>query len=150
MHRFLVSACLIGAACRYDGADNSREAVRELLRREDVCLIPVCPEQLGGMPTPRLPSERVGGLVLNRAGEDVTPAFTRGASQALKIAELFGCEAAILKSRSPSCGSGQIYDGTFSGKLVEGNGVAAQMLRNHGIRVYTENQIAELTADFLE
>lgn len=144
MRRILVSACLIGACCRYDGADNTNEAVCSLLERQDICLVPVCPEQLGGLTTPRTPYERLGGLVMSKAGEDVTPAFARGAAQALKIAERFGCYAAILKERSPSCGSGQIYDGSFSGALTEGDGVTAQVLKRHGIRVYGESQVSQL------
>lgn len=144
MRRILVSACLIGACCRYDGGDNASEGVCRLLERKDISLVPVCPEQLGGLTTPRIPAERLGGLVLDRTGEDVTPAFARGAAQALKIAERFGCHAAILKARSPSCGCGEIYDGTFSGALTEGNGFTAQVLLRHGIPVYTEEQLERL------
>lgn len=144
MRRILVSACLIGACCRYDGGDNLNEDVCRLLKREDVCLVPVCPEQLGGLTTPRAPAERLRGLVVNRAGEDVTPAFARGAAQALKIAERFGCSDAILKERSPSCGCGQIYDGSFSGGLTQGDGVTAQILKRHGIQVYGESRVQEL------
>ena len=121
----LVSACLLGVACRYDGAS-------------------ACPEQLGGLPTPRAPSERLGSRVVARTGADVTDAYTRGAQQTLAIAQRFGCTAALLKQRSPSCGKGEIYDGTFTGTLTPGDGVTAALLSAHGIRVYGEDDVAEL------
>ena len=115
--RILVSACLLGVNCRYDGKNGRRDEVLKLLREYE--LIPVCPEQMGGMETPREPSEcrRDGGRVqvMNRKGQDVTEYFEKGGEEALKIAKLYGCRYAILKERSPSCGSGIIYDGTFSG-----------------------------------
>jgi uncharacterized protein YbbK (DUF523 family) len=112
--KILVSACLLGVCCRYDGRGNPNDAVLALLDRDDVVLIPVCPEQLGGLPTPRVPSERQGSHVMNRMGEDVTSQFTRGANEALRIAKLYKCKTAILKERSPSCGCGTIYDGTLT------------------------------------
>ena len=115
----LVSACLLGVCCRYDGKGNPNADVLSLLGRGDVTLIPVCPEQLGGMCTPRIPSERQDDRVVNRAGEDLTVCFQRGAEEALRIARLFGCRTAILKERSPSCGCGKIYDGSFSGSMTE-------------------------------
>ena len=140
----LVSACLLGVCCRYDGRGNPNGAVLALLNRDDVTLIPVCPEQLGGLPTPRVPSERLDGSVINRAGEAVTAQFNLGAEEALKIARLFHCRTAILKERSPSCGCGKVYDGTFSGSLTEGNGVAAELLRREGIEVYGESRVSKL------
>jgi uncharacterized protein YbbK (DUF523 family) len=140
----LVSACLLGVCCRYDGRGNPNEAVLALLSRDDVTLIPVCPEQLGGLPTPRVPSERLDGSVINRAGEDVTAQFNLGAEEALKIARLYHCRTAILKERSPSCGCGKVYDGTFSGSLTEGNGVTAELLRREGIEVYGESRVSKL------
>ena len=107
-------------------------------------MIPVCPEQLGGLSTPRIPSERRGERVVNRAGEDVTSQFIRGAEEALRIAKLYGCQVAVLKERSPSCGCGRIYDGTFSGKLTDGDGVTAELLRREGIKVYGESQVTEM------
>ena len=141
MKKILVSSCLLGISCRYDGRGNANNRVLELLQREDICLIPVCPEQLGGLPTPRIPSECDGDRVVNRAGEDVTSQFFRGAAEALRIAKLYGCETAILKERSPSCGCGKIYDGTFSGTLIDGDGVTASLLRQNGIIVTGESQL---------
>ena len=139
--RILVSACLLGLCCRYDGKEKADGRVLELLKRDDILLIPVCPEQLGGMETPRLPSERRGEAVVNRSGEDVTEYYRKGAVQALKLAELYGCKAAILKERSPSCGKGQIYDGTFSRTLTEGDGVTAELLKCHGIQIFGESEV---------
>ena len=140
----LVSACLLGTCCRYDGRGNACDAVLKLLAREDITLIPVCPEQLGGLPTPRIPSERQGELVVNKAGKDVTAQFLRGAEAALHIARLYDCQLAILKERSPSCGCGKIYDGSFSGKLTTGDGVTAELLRREGIGVYGESQVSDI------
>ena len=142
--KILVSACLLGICCRYDGRGNPNDAVLSLLNRDDITLIPVCPEQLGGLSTPRIPSERRGERVVNRAGEDVTSQFIRGAEEALRIAKLYGCQVAVLKERSPSCGCGRIYDGTFSGKLTDGDGVTAELLRRGGIKVYGESQVTEM------
>lgn len=142
--KILVSACLLGICCRYDGRGNPNDAVLSLLNRDDITLIPVCPEQLGGLSTPRIPSERRGERVVNRAGEDVTSQFIRGAEEALRIAKLYGCQVAVLKERSPSCGCGRIYDGTFSGKLTDGDGVTAELLRREGINVYGESQVTEM------
>ena len=142
--KILVSACLLGICCRYDGRGNPDDAVLSLLNRDDITLIPVCPEQLGGLSTPRIPSERRGERVVNRAGEDVTSQFIRGAEEALRIAKLYGCQVAVLKERSPSCGCGRIYDGTFSGKLTDGDGVTAELLRREGINVYGESQVTEM------
>jgi len=142
--KILVSACLLGICCRYDGRGNPNDAVLSLLNRNDITLIPVCPEQLGGLSTPRIPSERRGERVVNRAGEDVTFQFIRGAEEALRIAKLYGCQVAVLKERSPSCGCGRVYDGTFSGKLTDGDGVTAELLRREGIKVYGESQVTEM------
>lgn len=142
--KILVSACLLGVACRYDGASKGLpdSVLRELMARH--VLVPVCPEQLGGLPTPRAPSERRGSRVVMRTGADVTAAFTRGAQQTLVLAQRFGCTAALLKQRSPSCGYGEIYDGTFTGACVPGDGVTAALLSAHGIRVYGEDAVSEL------
>ena len=142
--KILVSAGLLGICCRYDGRGNPNDAVLSLLNRDDITLIPVCPEQLGGLSTPRIPSERRGERVVNRAGEDVTSQFLRGAEEALRIAKLYGCQVAVLKERSPSCGCGRIYDGNFSGKLTDGDGVTAELLRREGIKVYGESQVTEM------
>lgn len=135
----LVSACLLGTACRYDGKAKANEKVVGLLKKET--LIPVCPEQLGGMTTPRLPSEIRGDRVVNEAGEDVTACYQKGAEEALKLAKLYGCSLALLKERSPSCGCGQIYDGTFSKNLTEGDGITAGLLKKNGIRVIGESDL---------
>lgn len=140
--RILVSACLLGASCRYDGASKEYPLIDELCRLHEV--VPVCPEQLGGLPTPRDPAERQGGRVVTGAGADVTAQYDRGAQQALLLARRLGCEAAVLKEKSPSCGSGRIYDGTFSGTLTEGFGVTAQLLRREGIRVLGESELEKL------
>ena len=139
--RVLVSACLLGVNCRYNGVPKEDREVRELLNREDITLIPVCPEQLGGLPTPRTPSERKGESVVSSEGEDRTGAFTRGAEEALRIAELYGCEVAILKERSPSCGNKEIYDGGFTGTVVSGEGVTAELLRKNGVKVFGESEL---------
>ena len=139
--RVLVSACLLGVNCRYNGVAKEDTVVKKLLDREDITLIPVCPEQLGGLPTPRTPSERKGMLVVSKEGEDRTDVFTRGAEETLRLAKLYGCMAAILKERSPSCGNKEIYDGSFSGTLVPGEGVTAELLRRNGVNVFGESEI---------
>ncbi len=135
----LVSACLLGVCCRYDGESKPNAEIIKL--REKFILIPICPEVDGGLPTPRTPSERVGDRVLMRDGRDVTDNYQNGAKEALRLARQFDCRAAILKARSPSCGKGQIYDGSFSGTLCDGDGVCAQLLIENGISVYTEEEI---------
>lgn len=137
----LVSACLTGLCTRYAGDGNSIGWITELANRHT--LIPVCPEQLGGLPTPRVPCERVGAQVLDKNGEDRTRAFVSGAEMALHVARLNRCSVAILKQRSPSCGSGVIYDGTFSGKKIPGDGVAAEMLKAAALRVFSEEDMTE-------
>lgn len=107
-------------------------------------LVPVCPEQLGGLPTPRTPSERRGDRVVMNTGADVTEQYRRGAEAALRLCRLTGCEAAILKERSPSCGCGRIYDGTFTGTLTDGDGVTAALLKENGIKVYGESELEKL------
>ena len=134
----LVSACLLGCPCRYDGTAKADPRVLSLMERHT--LIPVCPEQLGGLPTPRLPSERREGGVFDRGGKDVTVQYRQGAGEVLRLARLYGCTHAVLKERSPSCGSGQIYDGSFSHVLVPGSGVAAELLAQNGITVLGESQ----------
>ena len=141
--RILISACLLGCRCRYDGGANGPlPQLQALLSRHT--LIPVCPEQLGGLPTPRPPAERCGDRVITRDGGDVTGQFRRGAQQTLELARRLGCTAAILKARSPSCGSGKIYDGTFSHTQVPGWGVTAQLLREAGLQVLDETQLDSL------
>ena len=138
----LVSACLMGAPCRYDGGGKMLEGLSRLEEIYD--LIPVCGEVMGGMSTPRVASERVGDRVINREGEDVTEYFRRGAEEVLRIAEFCGAKKALLKERSPSCGSGRIYDGSFTGTLRDGWGVTAERLRDAGIAVFGESALEEL------
>ncbi len=140
----LVSACLLGLGCRYDGSSKADERVAKLLEREDITLIPVCPEQLGGMETPREPSERIGEEVRNRLGEDVTSCYRKGAEETVKMARLYRCRRAVLKERSPSCGCGQIYDGSFSKTLIRGDGVTAELLKSCGIQVLGESGAGEI------
>ena len=139
----LVSACLLGCACRYDGKSMPSDEVIALLSRHT--LIPVCPELLGGLPTPRLSCERVGDRVLRADGADLTDAYHKGAEEVLRLARLYGASLAILKSKSPACGKGVIYDGSFTRSLTEGDGVLAALLRANGIRVITENDIQKET-----
>jgi len=139
--KILVSACLLGTACRYDGESRPCEAVLALAKEHT--LIPVCPEILGGLATPRLPSERVGERVMRCDGEDVTEAYQKGAQEVLRLARILDVRTAILKEKSPACGCGKIYDGTFSRTLTDGNGVLSALLIENGIRVMGETEIAE-------
>jgi len=107
-------------------------------------LIPVCPEVIGGLPTPRVPAERIGDRVLTKDGRDVTAEYQKGAQEALKLAQMTGCTHALLKERSPSCGCGEIYDGTFSGTKVPGDGVTTALFKENNIQVFGESRLAEL------
>ncbi|HOB87336.1 MAG TPA: DUF523 domain-containing protein [Bacillota bacterium] len=148
---YLVSACLLGINSRYDGGDNRSEKVLEFLKGRHA--VPVCPEQLGGLPTPRRPAEICGGggkevleggaAVRCPDGTDVTEAFIRGAEQVLRIARLTGAREAILKSGSPSCGRGWIKDGSFTGSRRRGDGVTAALLLAKGCTIYDENSLPE-------
>lgn len=129
----LISACLVGENCKYNGGNNFHEKASELLRKG--LAIYVCPEELGGLPTPRDPSEIKGSNVYSINGKDVTREFIRGAEETLKIAKENNVKLAILQSRSPSCGSKVIYDGTHTGRLIEGEGVTTKLLRQNGITV---------------
>jgi len=135
----LCSACLLGVKCRYNGESALNRKVVALLRSE--VLIPVCPEQLGGLPTPREPAEIVGNKVFTVSGKDVTKNFIRGARETLRIAKLFNISEAIFKQGSPSCGFGRVYDGTFSGKTRKGEGITAALLKKHGIKIVTEEDL---------
>jgi uncharacterized protein YbbK (DUF523 family) len=149
----IVSACLCGINCKYDGGNNLDERVLKLLKEGKA--IPVCPEQLGGQETPRAPHEIINGNGLDvlegkarilgpELDDDVTSEFLKGAYETLKIAEAASASIAILKARSPSCGASQIYDGTFSGSKRHGNGVTAELLLSKGIKVFTEENLEEL------
>ena len=136
MESLLISACLLGERCKYNGGHNALPAeTLEALRRR-YRLLPVCPETAGGLPTPRIPSERRGGSVVTRDGRDVTAAFRRGAEIAGKLAERYGARLALLKSNSPSCGSGTVYDGSFTGTLTPGDGVTAEYLKNKNLTIF--------------
>ena len=133
----LVSACLLGHPCRYDGKSQPCAKVIELA--ETRAVVPVCPEQLGGLPTPRAPAEiQPNGRVVDADGNDRTAAFAAGAREALRIAREHGCKQAILKENSPSCGTHRIHDGTFSGTLIPGRGKTASLLAESGIEVFSD------------
>ena len=135
----LVSACLLGENCKYSGGNNRSEAVCRYLEGREY--ISFCPEQAGGLPTPRMPSEIRGDRVYARDGADVTDAFRKGAEKALALCEEEGVETAILKEGSPSCGSHMVYDGTFSGVKIPGRGITARLLEEAGIKICSENDI---------
>ena len=139
----LISACLLGVNCRYN-ADRLQVSGDVLKLMEKHTLIPVCPEVFGGLSTPREPSEIRGVRVYAKSGLDVTDNYMRGAQEALRLAQLYGCKIAVLKERSPSCGAGAVYDGSFCGRLVEGEGVTALLLMNNGIRIYGESNCLEI------
>lgn len=140
--KILVSACLLGCCCRYDGKSKADERVLALGKCHT--LIPVCPEQLGGLCTPRLPAEIQGDKAIRKDGADVTAEYKKGAREALRLYELLSCDAAILKARSPSCGKGVIYDGTFTGTLTEGSGITAALFQERGLPVFTENEAEQI------
>ena len=145
----LVSACLLGVRCRYDGTSAREPKLLKLAKKER--LVPICPEQLGGLPTPREPAWIVGddgsdvlkgvAKVISRSGGDVTENFRRGAEEALRVAKLFGAREAILKARSPSCGCGKIREPFSFDKLREGDGVTAALLKKNGIKVVSEESL---------
>ena len=145
MEKIIVSACLLGAATRYDGKSKpsiSEEKIKLLTERYHI--IPVCPEIYGGLPTPRIPSERVGERVKMKDGRDVTENYMKGADETLALCRLFGVKKALLKAKSPSCSKSGIYDGSFSGTLVEGVGVTSELLIKNGIEIFDENDIDAL------
>ncbi len=151
----LVSACLLGTNCKYSGGNNLTAKVLELMKEHT--LIPICPEQLGGLTTPRKPCEIDAGdgaevlagraRVVNNIGEDLTEQFVKGAEETLNLAKLYGCTSAILKAKSPSCGCKIIYDGSFTSKIKEGSGVTAQLLLDNGIAVMTDEDFEENMRD---
>ncbi len=140
----LISACFLGLDCKYSGGNNALgdKVIAELM--EKYRLVPVCPESYGGLPSPRLPSERVGERVLAKDGADVTEQYKKGAAAALRLAKLFGCKIALMKERSPSCGHDSIYDGSFTGRVVPGDGVAAELLKQNGVTVCGESDVVRL------
>lgn len=137
MENIIVSACLLGVSCRYDGNSKPNEKIIDL--KEKYNLIPICPEIMGGLPTPRMPAEIKDGRVKTENGIDVTEEYKKGADEAIKLARLFGCKKAILKENSPSCGCGKIYNGEFTRTLKDGNGITAELFIKNGIDVFGEN-----------
>lgn len=142
--KILVSACLLGLSCRWDGRSKENESVLRLRQRHT--LIPYCPEIYGGLATPREPSELRDGRVYTRGGADVTVQFAKGATEAVRLCDALGCECAVLANRSPSCGVGEVYDGTFTGALTQGDGLTARALMEHGVRVLPASRAAEIDA----
>lgn len=138
----LISGCLLGLKCRYDGKEKKLPEIEKLIKEYN--LIPICPEQLGGLVTPRTPAEIINAKVITQDNKDVTDKYKLGAEEALKLAKLFDCKKAILKENSPSCGCGKIYDGTFSHKLIDGNGITADLFLKNNIEVLGESQIKKL------
>lgn len=137
----LVSACMMGVHCRYDG---SAFMLEELVKYKDkIHVIPVCPEIFGGLSTPREPAEIRDGRVYTKSGVDVTKEYKAGAEEILRLAKFYDCKYAILKERSPSCGHNKIYDGTFTGTLIEGSGILGELLTHNGICVIGETKAAE-------
>lgn len=145
--KILVSACLAGYRCRYDGKLKGDPRIERLV--SSGIAVPVCPEVLGGLPVPRIPSEIQGERVVNAEGKDVTSEYHRGAEESLRICRDNGCVLAVLKAKSPACGCGEVYDGTFSRTLIRGNGILAGMLEKEGVPVYTEQDI-ETVLKFIE
>ena len=137
--KILISACLAGVNCKYNGGNNENKKVIELIKNGNAIL--VCPEQLGGLMTPRTPAERLKDKVITKDNHDVTEAYNRGANEVLSLVKRFNIKKAILKSKSPSCGKGKIYDGTFSHTLTERDGVTTELLMKNGVEVITEEEI---------
>ena len=137
--KVLVSKCLTGCPCRYDGKSCPNEKVNEFLLGKEV--FAVCPEQDGGLTTPRSPAERIGDKIIAKSGADVTKEYLLGAEKALETAINNGVDLCLMKAKSPSCGKGKIYDGTFLGNLVDGNGVTSELLLKNGFKVITENDL---------
>jgi uncharacterized protein YbbK (DUF523 family) len=142
MEKILVSACLLGTPCRYDGKSKPVNSVINLKSKYE--LIPVCAEVLGGLPTPRIGAEIVKDRVLRADGVDVTENYKNGAQKVLEIARQNNCKIAILKSKSPSCGKNGVYDGTFTRTLINKNGILADLLIKNGICVLDETEIEKL------
>lgn len=140
--KILVSACLLGENCKYSGGNNKNDKVIALGKKHK--LIPICPECFAQLPIPRPPAEIIGDKVFNKLGEDITEQFTDGAEKALYVAEETGCRTAVLKERSPSCGFGEIYNGSFTGKTIRGNGITAQLLYDNGITIFGESGIDKI------
>ena len=144
MEALLISACLLGMPCRYDGRSKQLDEAALRALRQRYKLVPVCPESAGGLPIPREPSEKRGAGFYSRSGRDVTAEYEKGAQTTLELALRYGCRLALMKERSPSCGHGKIYDGNFTGTLIPGNGAAVDKLLAEGITVYGESEVERL------
>lgn len=145
MKKILVSQCLYGGdPVRYDGKSKAETDPRFLKWKEEGRLIPVCPEVFGGLPTPRADAQRVGDKVIARTGKDVTFEYMKGAHEAVRLAKEYGVLCAVMKEKSPSCGSNKIYDGTFEGNLIDGQGTAVELLRKEGVKVFSEEQLDQV------
>ncbi len=149
MQKIVISSCLLGEPCRYDGKKAKLEVRKKIERilpllEKEFHIISICPEVLGGLSTPRVPAEIIGNRVVNREGNDVTEFYYGGAVKVLEIAKDENVKMAILKERSPSCGSNEIYDGSFEGILIKGEGVTAKILRENKIEVFSEEEIEEV------
>ena len=145
MKKILVSQCLYGGEpVRYDGKSKAETDPRFLKWKEEGRLIPVCPEVFGGLPTPRADAQRVRDKVIARTGKDVTFEYMKGAHEAVRLAKEYGVICAVMKEKSPSCGSNKIYDGTFEGNLIDGQGTAVELLRKEGVKVFSEEQLDQV------
>ena len=133
--KIMVSACLLGENCKYSGGNNRNEAVLRFVERPGNEVVPICPEVMGGLPTPRVPAEIRDGVAVTRDGRNVDRQFRAGAEKCLALARLERPDLIILQPRSPSCGVGRIYDGSFTGTLVDGQGVTARLLAENGFRI---------------
>lgn len=145
MNKIFISACLVGENVKYDGGHNdirSESFIKRLLKEDR--LVSLCPEVEGGLPTPRVPVEIINGKAINQIGEDKTIFFQKGAQKALELCKKHDIKYAILKFRSPSCGSNQIYDGTFSHTLIDGDGFCAKLLKENGVKVFSEKNLEAL------
>lgn len=147
---YLISACLLGINCRYDGSNNKVKPLIDFLNMKDEVLIPICPEQLGGLKTPRNPAEIIHEKVMDCEGNEVTKQFEQGRDETLKIASFYkdqikGC---ILKDGSPSCGVYKIYDGTFSNKKIDGMGLTARQLKSKGYKIYSEEDLLKIKEEY--
>jgi len=145
MNKILISACLLGETVKYDGGHNSivnNPFIKKLLQLD--MLIPFCPEVEGGLETPRIPVEIINNKAINQIGEDKTSYFNKGAQKTLELCKKHNIKYAILKFRSPSCGSGQIYDGTFSHTLISGDGISTKLLKKNNITVFTEKELEKI------
>ena len=140
--KIAVSSCLLGIKCKYNGESNFNIKIDKL--REKHTIVPICPEVLGGLSTPRVPSEIIGSKVINQNGVDVTLNYINGAKKALDILKENNIDVVILKSKSPSCGKDYIYDGSFTHTLVNGDGITTHLFKKNGIKIYSENDFEDI------